>query len=239
MDWLLEFCYTYSELQSLNPQNAAYLMRQAASQVYQTEKFRNRGEFGELMLHAVLRQVYDTIPAVSKIYYKDSSNDTVKGFDAVHIVAHPNTLELWLGEAKFYDDISKAISDVVAELEVHTRQNYMRNEFIAIKNKIDDRWPYADRLKKLLHGHVSLDEIFDAICIPVLLTYDSKVLARHTRQSEEYRKELEREVRHCHSVFASKKLPASVKVHLFLVPLNTKSILVDELDKVLRAWQQA
>lgn len=101
MKWMLEFCLSYSELEGLTPLNATELIKQAASRIYQTKKFEKRGEFGELLLHAILRQVYSTIPAVSKIYYKDSANDTVKGFDAVHVVADEDSLELWLGEAKF------------------------------------------------------------------------------------------------------------------------------------------
>jgi hypothetical protein len=36
--------------------------------VYTTEKFKRRGEFGELLLHAVIRELWETEPAVSKLY---------------------------------------------------------------------------------------------------------------------------------------------------------------------------
>ena len=46
--------------------------------------------WGNLVTHS-MRQVFDTIPAISKIFYKDSANDTVKGFDAVHVLnSHSN-----------------------------------------------------------------------------------------------------------------------------------------------------
>lgn len=35
--------------------------------------FRNRGEFGEIILHFLLRDFKNTIPLVSKVYFKDSS----------------------------------------------------------------------------------------------------------------------------------------------------------------------
>lgn len=237
MDWLIDFCLSYSELQSFNPLNAARFIRQAASRIYQTKKFENRGEFGELMLHAILRQIYSTVPAVSKIYYKDSANDTVKGFDAVHVVEESDSLELWLGEVKFYDNINRAISDVIAEIDAHMQRDYLRGEFLAIQNKVDDNWPHSNRLKKLLHENTSLDTIFDSVCLPILLTYDSQVLAQHTRYSEKYQTEIQEEVRRHYSRFASKKLPNRVRVHLFLVPLNTKAILLRELDERLRTWQ--
>lgn len=136
-----------------------------------------------------------------------------------------------------YDSIYGAIAAVVEELEQHTTRDYLKAEFIAIKNKIDDDWPHAERLKRLLHEHTSLDEVFDSVCIPVLLTYDSDVLARHQKDSDEYRKEVAEEFVHFHGLFAGKQLPKNVKIHLFLVPLNTKKVLLQELDERLRAWQ--
>ena len=238
MRWLPEFCLNWSEAQNLDTGNCVELISEAARRVYQTEKFKNRGEFGELLLHLVLRQVFGTLPAISKIYYKDSSNDTVKGFDAVHVVATGDDLELWLGEAKFYEDINDAIRAVVEELEKHTERDYLRNEFVAIKNKIDDEWPHADKLKDLLHGNTSLDVVFSSACIPVLLTYDSSTVAKHKADSDEYRREIEDEVLKHYASFIASGLKLKVKLHLFLLPLNTKQKLIRQLDEKLKIWQQ-
>ena len=96
-EYLPEFTLTYSELDNLTGENMVAKMRQIAASIYQSKKFEKRGEFGELLLHAIIRETYNTIPAISKIYYKDSPNETVKGFDAVHVVVTDDTLELWLG----------------------------------------------------------------------------------------------------------------------------------------------
>jgi len=106
-EYLPEFALTHSELIKYKSyRNAVPMLRKAAKIVYQTKKFKYRGEFGELILHVVLRETFNTIPAISKIYYKDSVNETVKGFDAVHVVNIDNSLELWLGEVKFYSNYS-------------------------------------------------------------------------------------------------------------------------------------
>jgi len=105
MDWLPEFSLNSKERENLNHANAVESLRKAARLVYKTEKFKNRGEFGEIFLHAAIRSVFDSIPAISKIYYKSSHNDTVKGFDCVHVVGPVDDLELWLGEVKFYNEI--------------------------------------------------------------------------------------------------------------------------------------
>ena len=130
--------------------NAIDFIRRAAHNVYTSKKFEKRGEFGELFLHIAIRQVFDSLPAMSKIYYKSANNDPVKGFDEVYVVGEVRDLELWIGEAKFYDNIDGAIRDVVAEIREHTQTDYLRSEFALITNKIDDAWQHANALKKLL-----------------------------------------------------------------------------------------
>lgn len=186
MEWLPEFALSFSELEAMHPGNVIALLREAAKKIYSTEKFEKRGEFGELILHAAIRQVHGSLPAISKIFYKTARNDTVKGFDAVHVVVKDNGLELWLGEAKFYNDVNRAIRDAVEELNAHTERDYLRDEFVLIAGKIDDNWPHAQALKKLISPNTSLDQIFARVCIPVLLTYDSPCIASHKECSEAY-----------------------------------------------------
>jgi hypothetical protein len=237
LEALPEFCLTYSEARELNHETAVALLRQAARRVFTTKKFQRRGEFGELLLHVVLKQVMKTLPAISKLYYKDADNDTVKGFDAVHVVVADDGLELWLGEVKFYKSITRAIRDVVAELHQHTEAKYLRREFYAIKNKLDKEWPYAARLASLLHENTSLDKIFDAVCVPVLLTYDSLTTASHSSYRQDYVDALTVEMRRIHSRFTKKQLPP-IRIHLFLVPTATKKLLIAQLNHKLKTWQQ-
>ena len=238
MDWLPEFALTASECATLGHQNATKLMRCAAKRVYDSEKFRNRGEFGEILLHMAIRQVFDSLPAVSKIYYKSANNDTVKGFDAVHVVGPPDDLELWLGEAKFYSDISRAISDVVAELQTHTETNYLRDEFALIINKIDKKWPHSEVLHKLLQPEISLDEVFKRVCIPVLLTYNSPCVNEHNVCDSTYAKAFEREINKNYLSFVRRNLPKEIMIHLFLLPLHKKDTIVQILDDKLKLWQR-
>ena len=236
-EYLPEFALTYSELGNLTSENMVAKMRQVAASIYQSEKFKNRGEFGELLLHAIIREMYDTIPAISKIYYKDGPNETVKGFDAVHVIVTDKALELWLGEVKFYNNISNAISDVIKELNQHIKTRYVRNEFIAITNKIDTKWPHANILKTLLHPNTSLDDVFSNTCIPVLLTYDSSVLTRYDNKCDEYIQEISEEFQRFHKKFCDKLGEFPLTIHLFLFPLNTKAELINSLESKLKIWQ--
>lgn len=238
IEWLPEFALTVSEREAVGAHNAVRVVAKAATAVYTSEKYQRRGELGELMLHAAIRQVFQTIPAVSKWYFKDASNDTVKGFDAVHIVAVDDALELWLGEVKFYDDITKAIAHVVSEMRHHTGTDYLRREFAAITNKIDDDLPYVDRLRRLLDPNTSLDQVFDALCIPVLLTYRSPVVSSHSRRTAEYEAAFADEVRKHRSDFAAKDLPTAKRIHLFLLPMASKARLTESFDERLKRCQE-
>ena len=178
---LPDFALTYEEKEQLDFSNAAEKLYQAAKSVYTSKgtRFRRRGEVGELLLHAICREVFKTLPAIARYYYKDSANDTVKGFDSVHVRPNADGLELWLGESKLYKSVGRAIAAVIKDLRKHTRRDYLRGEFVAITNKIEEGWPHAARLKKLLDPRVSLDRIFERVCIPVLLTYESSSIRRH------------------------------------------------------------
>lgn len=239
MEWLPEFCLTASELKSLKPGNAFSMIKKAARMVYQTEKYKSRGEFGELFLHMILRQIYKSIPAISKIYFKDSVNHTVKGYDAVHIVQIDGKLELWLGEVKFYNNATDAIRDVIAEIQEHTKQDYLRNEKILLANKIDPDSSFYPTLSRLLDQNTSLDELFDCACIPILITYDSGTLKKHNKTTDDFNKELEEEVLAIRQKIEEKtsNLNLPVKNHLFLLPLQEKSVLIQKLDEQLKRLQ--
>jgi hypothetical protein len=246
MQWIPEFALSHSELMEISHFNAVEMTRKAARLIYQSEKYGKRGEFGELLLHIAIRQVYKTIPAVSKIFYKSSINKTVEGFDAVHVIDNNNELELWIGETKFYDDVDRAIRDVCKEIVDHLQTDYLRNEFILIKNKIDEHWPHANKLSKLLDSNVSLDVVFKRACIPVLMTYDSSVIKVSKRSDRTYLQKIKSELEIAWNKMRTKlsekyneeyseTLP--INVHIILIPLKDKKEFILALDDRLKAKQ--
>jgi len=246
MEWLPEFALNYSELKEIGHQNAVKMTKKAARILYQTEKYGSRGEFGEILLHIAIRQIYKTIPAVSKIYYKSSVNETVKGFDAVHVVKKGNDLELWIGETKFYKDVTKAIYDVSKEIIDHLETDYLKSEFILIKNKIDPTWPESESLKKLLSGNTSLDTVFTRACIPILLTYESAVINKSIESNKEYKENIKKEIISAYESMRKKlnegyherfKTSLPLTIHVILIPLKNKTTLTKTLDTKLKAMQ--
>ena len=237
-DWLPEFALKYSELEEFNSGTAMRLVKQAAKTVYTTDKYKKRGEFGELLLHALVRQVFNSEPAISKIYYKSATNETVKGFDAVHIVEDGDDLELWLGEVKFYNGKGdRAVADLVKEITDHTKREYLKDEFILIGTKLDPHWKHTPKVRQLISGRTPLDKVFARICIPALFTYESDCVAAHDQHSDAFKQALETELKGLHSKMAAANLPA-VRVQLFIVPLHKKQDLLAILHDKLEGMQR-
>jgi hypothetical protein len=238
-EYLPDFALRHGELGPQGHDQWVPRLVETAKTIYTTGKFERRGEFGELMLHAVIREIWEAEPAVSKIYYKDGPNQTVKGFDAVHAVLAPDKkLELLLGEVKFYRSISKAMTDVAKELRDHfDNSEWLRSEFIAVTRKVDASWPHADELRELLHRRNTLDDIVSRIRVPVLLSYDSQCVDQHTACDDDYCSEFSTEIADIRERFAKKHLPKDVTIDLVLVPMKSKAELLKALETRLRAWR--
>lgn len=236
-----DFCLSYSEVHEVDSTEWMDKLRKSVAMIYNSPKYKSRGEFGELLLHYILKDFYKTIPAISKMYFKDGPNETVKGFDAVHVIENDEgLLDLWLGEVKFYKNASQAIKDVIPEIEEHFAHDYLRTEFIAITNKLDKESPFYEKLSQLISPNTSLDEIFERICVPVLITFNSKVIDKHVKYTNAYKEEMKTEMEKYFNQFESQfeKLGIDIEVHLFLLPLKTKETFVQMLNNKLNLWQQ-
>lgn len=246
IEWLPEFALTYREIDAFGHSNAMKLIKEAARNVYLTDKYSKRGEIGEILLHAIVRSVFNSEPAISKLYYKDAANDTVKGFDAVHIVEATDCLELWLGEVKFYGrgenetcnaQINRAIRDIVAELHKHTNNYYLKNEFAAIKRKLDPTSPHYEKLYTLLSGRTSLDKVFKRVTVPALIAYESGCFDGHNELTEAYKAAISTEIDDLKGRFVNKGLPEKLVIHLLLLPMKSKKSLLQCFDNKLKGLQ--
>jgi hypothetical protein len=241
--WLPSFVLPWSEQQQgIGSATAIKMLRRAAQVVYDSDKYSRRGEFGELILHGVLRQEFGTEAAVSKFWFKDSKNDTVKGFDVIHVTQEDTeALHLWLGEAKFYKDLNSAARDSLAEIKDHLASDYLRSEFMLVSNKIDPAAPFALQLQALLDENSSLDEVFSVLHIPVLLTFESTALEAHENHCDEYYESLRSEVMAAWQKFSDELGNLDRKevvIHLILIPLLNKPEFMSLLHERLRVWQE-
>lgn len=238
IEWLPEFALSEEEYNSISGVNAIRMVIDAAARVYTTDKYGKRGEFGELLLHIALRQEFDSVPVISKYFHKSSANETVKGFDTVHVLGDPEAPELWLGEAKLYESANAAIGSVAQELIDHSAAEYLKSEFSTVARKIDADSKYGAGLLKLLDKNTSLDEVFSSLKFAVLLTYNSAVICANSEKNEAFLTEIEAEVLSHHKLFAEKTAGLDMSIVLFLVPLGDLKKLRALLDKRLKSAQE-
>lgn len=237
-DWLPDFAIRHDDLpQDLeNITDIRKLIEQAAQRVYKTQKSELRGEIGELLLHAICRQFSGTFPTVSKVYYKTSSNDVVKGFDLVHTRYDEiaDELQVWLGESKFYTSGNDAVSAAIASISDHLDAGFLTSEKMLLGGKISSDTPGYSKLEWLFERDTPLDKIFERMVIPVLIAYDS----RHSstfENDEVYTSSLRSEIALFQTAFAS-KLPSSLSVYCFYLPMDSKKKLIETFDKKLGAY---
>jgi hypothetical protein len=235
--YLIEFAFKWSRLREVNSATASAMIEEAAKRIYDSDKFKHRGEFGELLLHAALRNHFNSEAAVAKIFYKSGDNDTVKGFDCVHVVEGIDGLELWLGEAKFYSNAAQALGAALKSLDDLLDTRRFKRELTIIRGAVDDTWPYAAAFRALTEGK-SLDEVFPILRIPILLTYNSPAVRTHEGVTPEYEEELREEVETVFNRFQSKStIHKEIFVHLILVPLFERDQFAAALHKRLREYQ--
>lgn len=205
------------------------------------DKYLRRGEFGELILHLLLRDNFNTIPLLSKIYFKDSLGHTVHGFDCVHINQHSKTL--WLGESKLYIDPYKGLSELINDIEEHFKVDYLNSEFSLISKKIKlfDNIPETEHWKKTLSSSTKLKDKLNDICIPLLCTYSCDLFNEFDNEQDvEFIKKYEAKIYALKKYFDEKNqhpLKSKLKIVLILFPVQCKKTLVKKLHHKLSLIQ--
>lgn len=169
---------------------------------------KKRGEFGELILHVILRDYFNTTPLMSKIFFKDTDGFTVHGFDSVHIgpdLPDCKAPSLYLGESKIYyrKDGSagkSGISDLLDDIKTHFKTDLLRRELVLLAKKKYSFTPieeysdqntksqYEDFLVQKRHwfeifdkvgaGTSKLEDFLESVTIPLVCTYQSKIFEK-------------------------------------------------------------
>ncbi len=220
------------------------------------DKYKKRGEFGELILHLLLRDFHGSLPLLSKIYFKDSLGHAVHGFDAVHIAPdiEDNTkFSLWLGESKLYATGDRGVKALAKDIEEHFKISYLRDEFSLISKKIktgfysseqfkdlNKKLEYEDFLQKKeywlnqIDSKQNLEQILSSVTIPMLCTYTSNTFNKHTDETtEEFINDLKIEIEFLEKTFKDNlNIPhpvTNLNILLLFFPVPSKKDLVKQL----------
>ncbi|WP_459176463.1 HamA C-terminal domain-containing protein [Ewingella americana] len=202
-----------------------------------------KGDYGELMLFLILSIFYDVPKFVTKARLRSTTREQIKGFDCAHFSVDKDKITLWLGEAKFHQSISGAISSALVSLTDHLNdKSRIVSELKLLGGEIEinkklDRQLYL-LLKSYVDGGKSLDSV--EIAVPVLLTYDSKYISQSCGKgkvqinADPFRTELGVELtKHFNDIY-KKAWPkeSNIKLVFFLFPFENVSKLKENIELV-------
>ncbi len=140
-----------------------------------------------------MRYHYHALPVVPKIFYKQNPKDNAKGADSVHIVLDDRgDFSLWLGEAKFYNDIAderlyepiKSVFDTISTDKIK-KENSIITSIKDLEYVITDP-NVRKKVQTILHRDTSTDEIRKRLHIPVLLLHECSKTNEATELTETY-----------------------------------------------------
>lgn len=255
-----EYVYAHYENPDIPQTDAVEKLREAAKNIYKIKDYdlmrqwyleknvaaydelkksssSRRGEFGELLLHLLLRDFKGTIPLISKVYFKDTFGVPAHGFDAVHITPEDETL--WLGESKFYTDSKLGIKNLLNDLDEHFKTDYLNEQFVIIKKNLDDNSiPQRDEWIKKLSGCHKLQDKLRMINIPMLCIYPHDIYKFYTdmnsTEATQYHELNIRELKTYFDTNYTHPLKQQLNVILMLFPIKNKKELITKLHE--RLW---
>jgi len=238
-NWIPFIALNQESQLDFGPHNFIDLLSNAAQHIYTTKKSASRGELGEILLHLACIQFFGTIPVMCKLALKSGANDTVKGYDGVHLLPVDDDFEIWLGESKFYQgNGTTAVTDAVASIAEHFLTDFLNTEKAMVYGHIAKGIPHYEALRNLFKKQTSGDELIKKSVFPVLICYESKTVGSFEELSQEYVDALEVEIKRLEDHFAEKCAASNIsgiRFQLIFVPLDIKKTLVDRFDQKLKA----
>jgi hypothetical protein len=213
------------------------LIKTASAHVYKTKKTAHRGEIGELVLHIVCLTQFSTIPVICKLILKTSSNDTVKGFDGVHVrLLEDDDFELWLGESKLYQDPKRAIKEAVSSIRDHIAPDFLNTEKSMLIGHVAQGVPQREKILKLFRSSTSSDDLIKKSVFPVLICYDSESSQSFEEVCDILVEQLYSEIEGLRDFFCERIDDLQLRFQLIFIPMAKKEDLISEFDKRLEAF---
>lgn len=236
-EWLPDYALLEEELR-VNHANMLLRLNQAAVRVYTSPKYEKRGEAGEIALHAICRDYFETIPISPRVFYKSASNDVVKAFDMVHArLPEGAPVELWLGESKLWKEGESAIADAISSVRKHIEAGFLANEKIILGPQIPKDTPRYEELIRLFHKSTSIDVFLKSAVFVVGIMCDSNSIDSAKEHDAKYISSVEAEMANLAAALNKSGLPAELRMLLVYLPLASKEALVAAFDSRLKGLQ--
>jgi len=254
-DNIAETSLSYSERESLIDHSHSKLVAAAQSlRLTDSDKDIGKGsELAEIVLYGIMKNHYDALPVVPKIFYKQNSQDNAKGADSVHIVLdRDDDFTVWFGEAKFFNNISDArLGDIVKSVGNSLITTKLKRENSIITNVPDIDHLISNKLlleniKKALSYRESIDNIKPKLHIPILIIHECEITEKNGRFNDEYKESIISFHKDRATAYFKKQLKAmseidmyeSITFHLILFPVPDKEKIVTRFVNKVRVFKE-
>jgi hypothetical protein len=233
--WLPEVTLRASELVEIDQLNLRQKLEAALKVVKAQRTLDMGGLIGQLMLHAVLRHCFGTEPIACKLFYQTAADSGVVG--AAHIRQTAAGDELWLGRAQLVasKDAKVLAAAIEASLANALSPAVLSEERRIILQLREPQHMLANDLDGALATGSPVDTLIKVLCLPLLFVYDSAVLSGG--YCEDYQQKLITEVETLYRAVKD-ALPAEiaeVRVHVFLVPVESFATLTQTFSEKLES----
>lgn len=236
-EWLPDYALPEEELK-VDHGNILTKLNQAAIRVYTSDKYKARGEAGEIALHAICRDYFGTIPISPRVFYKSATNDVIKAFDMVHVrFGKENKISIWLGESKIYKDGGRAVADAIKSIRQHIEAGFLSNQKMLLGPQIPKSTPRYNEIMNLFKKQESLDTLLAQAVFVVGIICESGAISTAKAHDAPYVAAATAELQVMEAKLKASGLHANLKLGLFYIPVPNKKLFVDAFDKRLKGLQ--
>jgi hypothetical protein len=194
------------------------------------------GVYGEVLLYIILNVIYSAPTLISKgNMYNPLENSEAKGYDSYHLIEQDDKIELWFGEAKFYQSYTDPLKKIFDNLVKVTSDKYFESNLIAISNVKSEINSDNDIIKNILkelnlgNSKPLFDEVKKKnikLVYPILLAYEKK--------DKDYNDSIKQVVTYINNKYSSTVLNnTSINVSIFFIflPLINVKLIKTEIIK--------
>ncbi len=232
IDWLPEIALSARVL-AQTPKLEARRHIHRALESFNRSRLDEEALLAQLLLHAVLRHYKASEPLTCKLFSLGGA--TADEMNA-HIVHSPAGDELWLGQSHITAtrDLASLTGAVVQALEQTLDRDFLKKEREIIVQFREPQLLRPTNIERIFERHAKLDDMIKVLNVPVLVAYDSAVLAAGF--ADDYLARLQSEVEATYGLVRNQFSDAlkKVRVHVFLVPVQGASNLLEEFKERLR-----
>lgn len=243
-DNIADTALSSAERNALSNQNFSMLV-EAAKKLRLTDSEDDIGkgsELAEIVLYGIMKHHYGALPVVPKIFHKQNNQDNAKGADSVHIVVDGNDFSIWMGEAKFYNDIKNArLASIVESVGNALQSDKLEKENSIVTNINDLDHLIGDAIlrssiKTCLQSSASIDDLKSRLHVPILMLHECAITKACKRLTKDYKDSvIEYHKGRAQSYFKKQVEELKAKVflyeeitfHLILFPVPEKKKIVD------------